>query len=240
MKPNTSTDTRPTGHTGARARVAGIWVALAAATFAGCGGGGTHTTAAATSGASRAGEASSTTPADATPSPDPCVAQQHFNRAATRTRTQTSRLLRYQMDYPAGWRLETACRPWHFGEPGDQSVPGAMDVYQSPGRPAFVVSSQRIPAGMTVAKYLPTYMRGQPPNEFCWPEPRRWPVLHIAGHVARLRGQNTFCNVTEAVTVVGDRAYVFTGYTNRHGCCLFNQARFDAFLASVTFPPTAG
>jgi hypothetical protein len=224
------------------------WVTVVAATLTACGGGGTHATAAPTTGASPATSAgsagptvnstvsSTASPASASASRAACVARQHPNHAATHTRTHTSKLLQYQIDYPAGWRLTTACRPWRYGELGDQDIPGTMDTYQSPGRPAFVVTSQRIPARMSVAKYLPVYMNGQPTDPFCWPDPPRWPVLHIAGHVARLRGHSTYCDVTEAVTVVGDRAYVFDGDTNRHGCCLFNQARFDAFLASVKFP----
>jgi hypothetical protein len=114
-----------------------------------------------------------------------------------------------------------------------------MDDYEAPGRPAFVVSSQEIPAGMTLARWIPTYMRGQPPSA-CWPAPKDWPRLRIAGHPARLRGNSPQCSdATEAVTVVGHTAYVFTGYTNASCCQLFNMALFKAFLASVKFPADA-
>jgi hypothetical protein len=220
----------------ARALVVVLLVALVAATLTGCQDNRTKTTGA-PSRASSATPTAPTTAADATSSPLACVAHQHVNHAAGVRRTRSSRLLKYQMAYPAGWRLTTACRRWRFGEPGDQSVPGTIDDYESPGRPAFVVSSQEIPAGMTLMQWLPTYMRGQPPSA-CWPAPNDWGKLRIAGHPARLRGGNSVCSdATEAVTVDGRTAYVFTGYTNASCCTVFNVALFKTFLDSVKFPP---
>jgi hypothetical protein len=249
MNANTRTETRRAVPTATRGRVLAIWLALVAAMATACGGGtntigtvasesspSSHTTPENSVGATTAEELSGSVSGQIAASQTGCVAHQRPNHAATVTRTHSSSRLRYQLEYPAGWRLTKACRPWRFGEPGDQSVPGTTDVYQSPGRPAFVVSSEAIPAGMTLARWLPTYVPAGPPMPPCWPAPRDWARLRIAGHPARLRGQNVYCNATEAVTVVGRRAYVFTGYPNGHGCCLFDQARFNAFLASVAFP----
>jgi hypothetical protein len=236
MNPNARTEAPSPTHTVTWPCAAAFWVALIAATLTACGGGRTHTTAAATSGAS---PADPTGPATATASPVACKAPAHPTHASHEARTHTSGLLRYQMDYPAGWRLTRACSQWRFGHDGDEAGDGTTDVYRSP-RESFVVSSQAIPAGMTLAEWLPTYAGGKGSNPTCWPPPTSWPTTRIAGHPARLHGEDLYCNFTEAVTVVGDRAYVFTGMAGKKCCHVFDMARFTAFLASVTFPADAG
>jgi hypothetical protein len=157
------------------------------------------------------------------------------------TQTYTSAMLRYGISYPDGWTLTEATEPWVFGGEGDEVGDGTVDEFRSPGPSAFFVSSQEIPAGMTLGQWIPTYTGGGPyPNLACWPPPKTWEAIEIAGHPAKEHGGESTCNFTEAVTVADGRAYVFTATPNVEECCgTFDPELFDAFLASVSIPGDA-
>jgi len=151
-------------------------------------------------------------------------------------------MLRYQISYPDGWTLTMATEPWLFGGEGDEVGDHTVDEFRSSGPAGFFVSSQDIPAGMTLHQWLPTYAgEGPYPNPTCWPPPKTWKTVDVAGHPAREHGAVTLCNFTEAVAVVDGRAYVFTATPNIEECCgTFDPKLFEAFLATVRFPGDAG
>ena len=149
------------------------------------------------------------------------------------TQTHTSRLLRYEMSYPAIWTLKAATRPWLFGKSGDESGP-TVDEYHSPGPQAILVSSQKLPPKMTDQAWRRSYAGNGTPTA-CWPSLAQWPTTKIAGHTAWLHGAG-WCNFIEAVTVVNGRAYVFTGSGGPKCCHRFDQGEFESFLATVRFP----
>jgi len=158
------------------------------------------------------------------------------------TQTHTSSFLRYQMSYPAGWTLYSeATKRWVFGGEGDEFGDRTVDEFHAPGPAAFAVSSQEIPPGMTLRQWVRAYMGpGPSANPTCWPPPASWETTDIAGHTAKVHGGSVSCNFREAVTIVGGRAYVFSGLANRKRCCdYFDPGLFDAFLATIRFPGAA-
>jgi hypothetical protein len=158
--------------------------------------------------------------------------------AATRpvlAKTHTSRLLQYQMSYPAGWTLKSATRPWRFGGPGGERGDSNVDEYDSPGPSAIVVASQKLPTGMTGLQWLHAYDDNADAGA-CWPPIAQWPTTKIAGHTAWMHGGLSYCNFIEAVTVVNGRAYVFTGSASTQCCHRFDQGTFSTFLTTVKFP----
>jgi hypothetical protein len=103
-----------------------------------------------------------------------------------------------------------------------------------------VVSSQALPAGMTEDKWFAAYLTGASPlHPECNPARAQWEPITIAGYAAGVHGGLTQCSFTEAVAIVGGRAYVFTAYPNLDApsAAIFNRALFDAFLVTVAFQP---
>jgi hypothetical protein len=157
------------------------------------------------------------------------------------TQTHGSSLLKYRISYPDGWTVTTATKPWVFGGQGDEAGDPTVDEFHSPGPAAFYVSSQQLPPGMTLPRWIRAYMGGGSSwNPACWPPPATWPTMHIAGHVAKVHGGVSYCNFTEAVTVVDGRAFVFTASPDLERCCnTFDPYLFQALLATVKFPGDA-
>jgi hypothetical protein len=151
------------------------------------------------------------------------------------TQTHTSSRLQYQMSYPAGWTLKAATRPWVYGKAGGERGDSNVDEYDSRGASAIVVSSQKLPSGVTGEQWLRAYDANAEAGA-CWPPLAQWPTTKIAGHTAWMHGGGSYCNFVEAVTVVNGRAYVFTGSASPHCCHRFDQGEFRSFLATVKFP----
>jgi hypothetical protein len=152
----------------------------------------------------------------------------------TMKKTYTSPLLKYQMSYPARWTLKSATHPWLGGPRGDRAGRHS-DEYDSPGRKAFLVTSQQVPAGMTDRQWFQEYDTSGETGT-CWPPIAQWQTTTIAGHTAWLHGGTSWCDFIEAVTFVNGRAYVFTGSGGAQCCHRFDQGEFESFLATVKFP----
>jgi hypothetical protein len=196
--------------------------------------GGVPSTAGPTSGADTA---SATSPSDCAPSRPPQAATTTGKPNPADVRTRSSSLLRYRISYPAGWHLCKATSAWVFTGSVFRPAVAQSDVYRSPGRQAFLVSSQKLPRGMSSRQWLRSYVGdGVDTSSTCWPAPADWPTTRMAGHVAYLHGEDLFCDFTEAVTFVDGRAYVFTGSAGNPCCRVFDMTRFKAFLATVRFP----
>jgi hypothetical protein len=191
--------------------------ALMVITLGGCSNGG-HSTAGA-----------SQSPASQSSSPPSQSTSLHM------TKTHVSHRLHYQMSYPSGWTLKSATQTSVHGQQGGGRGDPTVDEYDSPGPAAVVVSSEKLPAGMTGQQWLRAYATGGPPTA-CWPPAAQWGKLKIAGHTARLHGGLVWCNFIEAVTVADGRGYVFTGSPSTHCCHTFSQDTLMAFLATVRFP----
>jgi hypothetical protein len=160
--------------------------------------------------------------------------------------TWTSTLFDYQFTFPAGWRLTPAETPWVSDPSGGWPEDSSRDVYQSPGKPLFIVTSQTLPPGMSDMQWLRSYIGDQAVTtpgssgaNACWPPAKNWHKQRLAGQVAYLHGEGEYCGFTEAVTFVGGHAYVFSGLAGVVPG-VFSMERLREFMRSVTFLPASG
>ena len=149
----------------------------------------------------------------------------------------------YSMSVPADWSVVKATRPWLFGGSGDVPGDGTVDQFDqpSPGITRFVASGQTIPKGTSTAAWFTAYLTGtESMPAGCFPPRAQWTSITIAGHAAGLHGGLTSCGFTEAVAIVGNRAYVFTGYADRSAPSgrIFDRSLLDAWLSTVRFDPS--
>ena len=145
----------------------------------------------------------------------------------------------YVMYHPADWSVHQATAPWPFGSFGNTIGDPTVDEFDdTAGTRSFVVSSQKIPAGTTTAQWFASHLSEAPQNG-CFPPRAAWTPIRIAGQEAGLHGGIAGCPFTEAVAIVGGRAYVFTGYVFGFGGDpgIFDRALLDAFLSTVQFRP---
>jgi hypothetical protein len=177
------------------------------------------------------------TPAPAGPAPTP----KHSTLALPQT--HRSPLYGYQMSFPVGWTLVPGRKAWTFT--GPDRGPTSEDRYQSPGKPAIFVSSQRLPAGMTDAQWLTDYLPA--PNDpsvampQCFPPRSPFTPVVIDGHAGGIDGGDYGCSFTEAVVIANHVAYVFTAQPDPDhvNTAIFDMGVFGPMLASVQlFAPT--
>jgi hypothetical protein len=149
----------------------------------------------------------------------------------------------YSFDRPPDWSVVKSTRPWPFGSPGDVAGDGTVDEFDqpAPGVAHWLVSSQAIPKGTTEAAWFTAYLTGtESMPAGCFPPRTQWQSITIAGHPAAVHGGLPACGFTEAVAILGGRAYVFTGYPDRVAASgrIFDRTLFDDLLSTVSFQPT--
>ncbi len=204
--------------------VAGLGpVLLSAALVAGC------------SVASGAPAASSSAPVPARPS-RPAAASP--SAAYALANTFTSPVYGYRIAYPARWHVTPAARPWTYGS---EATDSRVDVFRSPGNEVVTVTSQRLPAGVTAARWSAAYLPapGDTPRPECFPRPEAWQPVTMDGLAAGVYGGEFGCNFTNAVLVTAGRAYVLhaTPDADHVSTAIFDRGLFDAFLASIRLHP---
>jgi len=147
------------------------------------------------------------------------------------------------MRFPPGWAVTAATAPWIWqrNDPGPSDA--ATDRAVGPQNQAFVVSSQRLPEGMTEDEWWTDYLSadttGMPAG--CFPKTRaEYESVDVAGHSGYLHGGQPACNFTEVVALVDGRAYQLTGYANvaLPSGGVFDRPTFDAWLTTVAFEPS--
>jgi hypothetical protein len=156
----------------------------------------------------------------------------------------TSERLGIRLRFPPGWTVQPATAPWIW-QPGDPGpIEEARDRALGPATEAFVVTSQRIPAGMDEAAWWADYLSadtsGMPIG--CFPTTLAgYERIVVAGIAGYLHGGLVGCNFTEAVVLTGGRAYQLTAYVNYAlpSAGVFDRGLFDAWLSTVVFDPTA-
>jgi hypothetical protein len=145
---------------------------------------------------------------------------------------------------PPGWSLVKATGPWIWqpADPGPSNA--AADRAVGPQNQAFVVASQRLPAGMSEDEWWVDYLSadttGMPAG--CFPATRAgYEPVDVSGKPGFLHGGLGQCNFTEVIVVVEGRAYQLTAYVNLTvpNGLRFDRAVFDAWLSTVTFDPAS-
>jgi hypothetical protein len=156
----------------------------------------------------------------------------------------TSMRLGISTKFPAGWRVTAATESWIWQSADPGPTDAATDRAVGPENQAFVISSQRLPNGMTEdawwADYLSADTTGTSPG--CFPAKRAdYGAVVVAGYPGFLHGGLPACNFTEVVVVVEGRAYQLSAFANVSAPTggLFDRVLFDAWLTTVTFDPTA-
>jgi hypothetical protein len=147
----------------------------------------------------------------------------------------------YSLGYPADWSVAKATVPWRYPGPGGGPGSPSVDQFTGPdGVAALVVTSQAIPSNVTEAAWWSGYLIGMAGQAAgCAPPLEQWATVTIDGHTARLHGGLAICDYTEAVALVGRRAYVFTAYADVHAPTgkIFDRDLFNALLATAKFHP---
>ena len=145
----------------------------------------------------------------------------------------------YSIRHPVAWTVAAATAPWPY-PPGADYPKGAIDEFlPAPPDPGdFVVTSQAIPAGVSDDAWFTAYIQ-DPFRNGCFPARAQWQSITIGGHAAGVHGDMTQCNFTEAVAIVGGRAYVFTATPNKTTISgvIYPRNLFDALLSTVVFEP---
>ena len=145
----------------------------------------------------------------------------------------------YSVKVPSERSAHPGTAPWPF-PPGVDYPPNAVDEFlpvpPDPGN--FTAISQAIPGGATEDQWLTEYDQDLFHNG-CFDPPSTWEAIDVAGHAGRAHGGMTQCNFTEAVVIVGGRAYVFTVSPNKTALSglVYDRALFNALLSTVVFAP---
>ena len=145
------------------------------------------------------------------------------------SQTFRSSVNKYSIAHPAGWTVKLARQP------------GQEDVLRAPDGSGWRISSEQIPQGMTDDQWLRAYARpgnGLSTNtEVCFPSLSDYGHVDIGGHQGLVRGGINPCNQTQAVVIVGNRAYEFTATPSLRGWTdqVYNRDTFNQILATVNF-----
>ena len=141
---------------------------------------------------------------------------------------------------PPGWTTTAASAPWIW-QPHDPG-PAVADTVRASDNAGFTVASEKIPAGMTDdawwADYLSVDTSTLPAG--CFPKTKSgYRVTTVDGHPAYVHGEVAACNFSEAIVLVGGRAYELDAQPNLDTVVgkVFDPALFDAWLATVKFDP---
>ncbi len=135
-----------------------------------------------------------------------------LSEAPVATSSFTSPTYGYTVSYPKGWTVTRATTAWTNGKNG-LGDPGVSDIFQSPGKPRVLVAAQQIPSGWTTARWEADFMPNPVPSQqaACFPSPKDWAPVTVAGHPGGLLGRVSWCGFTEGVVLIGGRAYVIRG-----------------------------
>jgi hypothetical protein len=131
-----------------------------------------------------------------------------------------------------------ATTPWVYGRAETWKTD---DVLRAGDGSGWRITSQAIPAGMTGTQWLREWAKPSPnaPSNtlVCFPELTQYRPTVIDGHQAWVHGGMSPCNFTEAVVIVGHRAYKFTAQPalDHWVVWVYNSTTFDQMLASVHF-----
>ena len=151
------------------------------------------------------------------------------------TQQFTSPQNHYVISYPSGWKVRPATSTWPYGQ-GETTK--TDDVLRAADGSGWRITSQTIPAGMTGQQWLrKSATHGPVPSNtlVCFPKLARYRPTVIDGHQAWVHGGMSPCNFTEAVVVVGPRAYKFTAQPSldHWTSWVYNSTTFNQMLASV-------
>ena len=176
------------------------------------------------------------TPSSPTPTPTSSPSEQESGEPSL-THLYTSAFNGYSMRYPDGWTVKAGTKPWVHGQDSSDSA----DVFQSPGKPAVSVVSQRIPKGWSAARWIQDFLpgAGEVAMPSCFPPPSEWLPVTVDGHDGGLLGGDFNCSFTEAVVIVDGTAYVFNAMPdpNAVNTKIFDQGLFNELLGSVQLAP---
>lgn len=143
---------------------------------------------------------------------------------------------------PPGWTDSPAAAPWEWQRSGGAAlnlIAPAID----PERAALYIASQRMPADMTPTEWWASYLRadtgGMPAA--CFPTSQGgYRTMAVDGQTAYVHGGLATCSFTEAIVLVGGRAYQVTAFASvDRSTGVFDPALFEAFLATVRFEPAS-
>jgi hypothetical protein len=166
--------------------------------------------------------------------------------------------------FPPGWAVTPATAPLigQLHDPGPEALQNAFgdqvasDNAISTDGMAFFITSQAIPSGMSEAAWWNAYSGadvcphcapGKVPgtSAACFPLlPSKATPITVDGQPGYEHGGLRACDFTEAVILVGGRAYQLTAYAyfgpGPSGVGkVFDQALFDAWLSTIHFDPAS-
>jgi hypothetical protein len=146
--------------------------------------------------------------------------------------------------FPSDWAVTAATEPWIWRPNDPGATDHATDRAVAPNRAAFIIASQLIPAGMDDGTWWADFLAPGPqgnPAE-CFPATQGgFRTVSIEGRTAFVHGGLAPCNFTEAIVLVGGRAYVLTAFVNIDVVSgrVFDEALFNAWLSTVHFDPAS-
>lgn len=142
--------------------------------------------------------------------------------------------------FPPGWTMTAATVPWIW-QPQDPGPPnGASDTAVASDRRALLISTQKIPAGMSEDAWWADYIGQGGPIPFCFPATKAgYEAVTVDGHPGYLHGNQNGCNFTEVIVLAGGRAYQLSAFVNLDVAVqgVFSRAVFDAWLSTVHLDP---
>jgi hypothetical protein len=144
---------------------------------------------------------------------------------------------------PTGWTVKPATARWvsQHDDPGPSGE--ANDQAISPSQAAFLVSSQRLPAGMNDAAWWASYLATQRGVNAAICDPQQlssFRTMVVDGHTAYVHGGREACNFTEAIVLDGGRAYGLDAVSNLDGSAgVFEESLFEAWLSTVRLDPAS-
>lgn len=145
------------------------------------------------------------------------------------------------INYPAGWTVSPATRPWPAGVQAPQAPNAELDMLVDPrdATRTFVMVSQPLARDTTPTTWLAAFERSYPQMPAaCWPAPDQMEHGTVGGQPAWIHGGVIGCGFVEAIVFAGGRVYELTAYGQVNGIP-YDRALFDALLATVTFDPAA-
>lgn len=172
-----------------------------------------------------------------TPTSSPSSPSEQESGEPSLTHLYTSAFNGYSMRYPDGWTVKGGTKPWVHGQDSSDSA----DVFQSPGKPAVSVVSQRIPKGWSAARWIEDFLpgAGEVAMPSCFPPPSEWLPVTVDGHDGGLLGGDFNCSFTEAIVIADGTAYVFNAMPDPNAVStkIFDQGLFNELLGSVQLAP---
>jgi len=144
--------------------------------------------------------------------------------------------------FPPDWNVTAATAPWIWQSQDPGPPTNAIDTAVAADRRALLISSQKLPPGMSEDAWWTDYTAQGGPIPFCFPTSRSgYETVTVDGTSGYLHGGKDGCNFTEVIVLTGGRAYQLTAFVNLDNATqgIFSRPLLDAWLSTIHLDPAS-